>query len=270
MDQEVEEFFVNYHNLEGKKYELWAQRARRRRSGSYARPRKQRSRFPLLAKTESGCDRLRRMRAVVLLGLAFLLTACNAGPHVVVQEEEDTTPALHTGAPAPVWQYKTDGSDSWACAPSVDNAAEICFRRGEGHLDSYLHLPHGGNPFFCQRGRCETKLKLDAAPERIVQGTDDETGGTRILFLGADKLLHEVHQAKQLTVKPPMFGVDQEFVFQVSGLNWEVNDRRSGLSGCQFAASGLIWTSSGSCTSRGPRTATLGSGPRTIATSSQA
>ena len=57
--------------------------------------------------------------------------------------------------------------------------------------------------------------------ERTVDGTDDEGGGTRILFLPApEKLLHEVEQAKEVTVKPPMFGLDQQFVFQVGGLKW--------------------------------------------------
>jgi hypothetical protein len=162
------------------------------------------------------------MRAVVLCGLALLLTACNAGPKVVIQEQDDTSPATK---PAPVanWEYKTDGASYWACARSVDNAAEICFRKEQGHLDSYLHLPsREGNPFFCQRGRCPTKLQADGGPEQTVQGTDDESGGTRILFLpDSQKLLHEVQQAKELRVRPPMFGIDQAFVFQVSGLKWK-------------------------------------------------
>lgn len=67
-----------------------------------------------------------------------------------------------------------------------------------------------------------TKLKVDAGPQQTVEGTDDEAGGTRILFLpDPQKLLHEVQQAKQLRVTPPMFGVEQEFVFDVSGLKWK-------------------------------------------------
>lgn len=162
------------------------------------------------------------MRPVVLCGLLLLLTGCNAGPRVVVQQEDDATPA-QPAAPVSNWEYKVDGGTSWACAPSVDNAAELCFRRAQGHLDSYMHLPsREGNPFFCQRGRCPTKLKLDGAPAQTVQGTDDEGGGTRILFLPApEKLLREVRGAKQLRVSPPMFGVDQDFVFEVSGLKWK-------------------------------------------------
>ena len=162
------------------------------------------------------------MRAVVLCGLALLLTGCNAGPKVVIQEQDDTTPAAKAAPPAN-WEYKTDRTSSWACARSVDNAAELCFRKERGHLDSYLHLPSlEGNPFFCQRGRCLTKLKVDGGPEQTLQGTDDETGGTRILFFpDPQKLLHEVQRAKVLQVNPPMFGVDQQFVFQVSGLSWK-------------------------------------------------
>lgn len=162
------------------------------------------------------------MRAVVLCGLVLLLTACNAGPKVVIQEQDDTTPAPKA-APVSNWEYKTDRTSSWACARSVDNAAELCFRRERAHLDSYLHLPfREGNPFFCQRGRCPTKLRMDAGPEQILQGTDDDDGGTRILFLpDPQKLLHEVQQAKELRVSPPMFGVDQQFVFEVGGLHWK-------------------------------------------------
>jgi hypothetical protein len=162
------------------------------------------------------------MRAVLLCGLALLLTACNAGPKVVIQEQDDTTVAAK---PAPVanWEYRTESTSSWACAHSLDNAAELCFRKEQGHLDSYLHLPtREGNPFFCQRGRCPTKLKVDAGPAQTIEGTDDESGGTRILFLpDPQKLLHEVQQANELRVTPPMFGLDQEFVFQVSGLKWK-------------------------------------------------
>ncbi len=162
------------------------------------------------------------MRAAVLCGLALFLTACNAGPKVVIQEQEDTTPAPKA-APVANWEYKTDGTSSWACAHSADNAAELCFRKEQAHLDSYLHLPfHEGNPFFCQRGRCTTKLKVDAGPAQTVEGTDDESGGTRILFLPEPrKLLHEVQQAKELRVSPPMFGVNQEFVIEVAGLKWK-------------------------------------------------
>lgn len=163
------------------------------------------------------------MRAVALCGLfLLLLTACNAGPRVVVREEDDTASAPQA-APASGWEYKTEGTSSWACARSVDDAAELCFRREQGHLDSYLHLPaREGNPFFCQHGRCPTKLQVDAAPQQTVQGTDDESGGTRILFLPApDKLLKQIEQAKELRISPPMFGVDQQFVFKVGGLNWK-------------------------------------------------
>lgn len=162
------------------------------------------------------------MRAVVLCGLVLLLTACKAGPKVVIQEQDDTADTSKA-APVANWEYKTDHGSSWACARSVDNAAELCFRKESGHLDSYLHLPsREGNPFFCQRGRCPTKLKLDNGPEQTVQGTDDESGGTRILFLpDPQKLLNEVAHASELSIRPPMFGVDQEFVFQVSGLNWK-------------------------------------------------
>ncbi len=169
------------------------------------------------------CDRLPRMKAVELLALSFLLTltACNAGTHVVVHEEEDTTPAAQA-ATVSNWDYKTEGNSSWACTHSVDNAAELCFRRVQGHLDSFLHLPsREGNPFFCSHKHCETKIQVDAAAEQTLEGTDDDGGGTRILFLPApEKLLHEVEHAKQIRVSPPMFGVDQQFVFNVDGLKW--------------------------------------------------
>lgn len=157
-----------------------------------------------------------------MCAIALMLAGCKAGPRVVVQEQ-DEAPLPQAAAAAPGWDYKADGRTSWACVPSADNAAELCFRRANGHLDSYMHLrAREGNPFFCQRGRCETKLKLDAGADETVQGTDDEYGGTRILFLPApEKLLQEVRQAKELRVKPPMFGVDQEFVFEVAGLNWK-------------------------------------------------
>jgi hypothetical protein len=159
------------------------------------------------------------MKAVELLALLILLTACNAGPRVVVHEEEDATPAPQAAAPAN-WDYKTEGNGSWACTHSVDNAAELCFRRVQGHLDSFLHLPsREGNPFFCSRKRCETKIQIDTAAAQTLEGTDDEGGGTRILFLpGPDKLLREVEHAKEIRVSPPMFGVDQQFVFKVDGL----------------------------------------------------
>lgn len=167
------------------------------------------------------CDRLPRMKAVELLALLILLTACNAGPHVVIHEEEDTTPTPQA-AQAGNWDYKTDGNTSWACTHSVDNTAELCFRRVQGHLDSFLHLPaREGNPFFCSRKHCETKIQIDTAAEQTLEGTDDEGGGTRILFLPApEKLLHEVENAKEVRVSPPMFGVDQKFVFRVGGLKW--------------------------------------------------
>ena len=162
------------------------------------------------------------MRAAALLALAILATACNAGPRVEVHEEEEPTSAPAPVKPASNWEYKVDGHSYWACAHSVDNAAELCFRREQGRLDSFLHLPsREGNPFFCSRGRCVTKIRIDDAAERTVEGTDDEGGGTRILFLPApEKLLHEVEQAREVRVKPPMFGVDQEFDFQVAGLKW--------------------------------------------------
>jgi|HubBroStandDraft_1064217.scaffolds.fasta_scaffold301358_2 hypothetical protein len=168
------------------------------------------------------CDRLPRMKAVGLLALLILLTACNAGPRVVIHEEEDTTPAPQAAAVAN-WDYKTDGNTSWACTHSVDNTAELCFRRVQGHLDSFLHLPsRDGNPFFCSRKHCETKIQIDTAAEQILAGTDDTGGGTRILFLPApDKLLHDVAHAKEVRVSPPMFGVDQQFVFKVDGLKWQ-------------------------------------------------
>jgi hypothetical protein len=160
------------------------------------------------------------MKLAMLLAFAMLFAGCNAGPRVVVHEEEEEPAPPKSAAPVSNWEYKSDAGSSWACARSVDNAAELCFRRSPGHLDSYLHLPREGNPFFCSRGHCETKLSVDGT-ERTVEGTDDEFGGTRILFLpGAEKLLHEVEQAKEVRVKPPMFGVDQEFVFQVGGLKW--------------------------------------------------
>jgi hypothetical protein len=167
------------------------------------------------------CGRLSRMKLAVLLAFAMLFAGCNAGPKIVIHEEEDEAPA--SKAPASQvssWDYKTEGGDSWACARSVDNAAELCFRRSHGHLDSYLHLPREGNPFFCSRGHCETKLTVDGT-ERTIEGTDDDFGGTRILFLPApERLLQEVEHAKEVRVKPPMFGLDQEFVFQVGGLKW--------------------------------------------------
>jgi len=168
------------------------------------------------------CDRLPRMKAVEVLAILIFLTGCNAGPRVVVHEEEDTTPAAQATATVANWDYKTEGSTIWACAHSVDNAAELCFRREGGHLDSFLHLPsREGNPFFCSRKHCETKIQIDSAAERTVEGTDDEAGGTRILFLPApERLLHEVEQAKEVRVSPPMFGVDQQFVFKVAGLKW--------------------------------------------------
>jgi hypothetical protein len=160
------------------------------------------------------------MRVAPLLVLCAVLTACNAGPKVVVHEEDDTpTPQAK---PASNWEYRNDAGASWACVKSVDNAAELCFRREQAHLDSFLHLPRSGNPFFCQRGRCETKIKIDAEDPQTVNGTDDEDGGIRILFLpDPQKLLREVEQAKEVRVKPPMFGVDQQFVFNVAGLNWK-------------------------------------------------
>jgi len=163
------------------------------------------------------------MRAAALLALATVVTACNAGPRVVVHEEDEPVPASQQAAePIANWAYKVDGDTSWACAQSVDNAAELCFRRARGHLDSYLHLPsREGNPFFCSHGHCATKIKIDSAAEQTLQGTDDQGGGTRILFLPApEKLLREVKQAKEVHVKPPMFGVDQEFDFHVAGLKW--------------------------------------------------
>jgi len=168
------------------------------------------------------CDRLPRMKAVGLLALSILLAGCNAGPHVVVHEEEDTTPAAQPAAPVSNWDYKTEGDTTWACAHSVDNAAELCFRREHGHLDSFLHLPsREGNPFFCSRRHCETKIQIDAGGQETLEGTDDEGGGTRILFLpGAEKLLREVEHAQEVRVSPPMFGVDQQFVFKVAGLKW--------------------------------------------------
>lgn len=170
------------------------------------------------------CGRLSRMKAVELLALLIFLTACNAGPHVVVrEEEEDPAPATQSAAPASNWEYKTEGRTFWACAHSVDNAAELCFRRVAGHLDSFLHLPsREGNPFFCSHKHCETKIQIDAAAQQTLEGTDDEGGGTRILFLPApEKLLHEVENAKEVRVSPPMFGVDQQFVFKVGGLKWQ-------------------------------------------------
>ena len=162
------------------------------------------------------------MKAAELLTLLILLTACNAGPHVVVHEEEDTTPAVQSATPVANWDYKTEGNTTWACAHSVDNTAELCFRRVAGHLDSFLHLPsREGNPFFCSRKHCETKIQVDAAPLQTLEGTDDEGGGTRILFLpGPEKLLREVEHAQEIRVSPPMFGVDQQFVFKVAGLKW--------------------------------------------------
>jgi hypothetical protein len=162
------------------------------------------------------------MKAVELLALLIFLTACNAGPHVVVHEEEDTTPAPKA-APVANWDYKTEGNTTWACAHSVDNAAELCFRRVQGRLDSFLHLPsREGNPFFCSRKHCVTKIKVDAAAEQTLEGTDDEGGGTRILFLPApEKLLRAVEHAKEIRVSPPMFGLDQQFVFHVDGLKWQ-------------------------------------------------
>jgi hypothetical protein len=157
-----------------------------------------------------------------LLALCAVLTACNAGPKVVVHEEDDTPAPQAAAKPASNWEYRNDAGASWACAKSVDNAAELCFRREQGHLDSFLHLPKSGNPFFCSRGRCETKIKFDAEDPQTVDGTDDENGGIRILFLpDPQKLLHQVEQAKQVRVKPPMFGLDQQFVFDVTGLNWK-------------------------------------------------
>ena len=171
---------------------------------------------------KGSCDRLPRMKAVEFSSLSILLlllSACNAGPHVVVHEEEDPTPAPKA---APVnWDYKTEGNTSWACTHSVDNAAEFCFRRVQGHLDSFLHLPHEGNPFFCSRKHCKTKIQIDSTTAEMLEGTDDEGGGTRILFFPApEKLLREVEHAKEIHVSPPMFGVDQQFVFKVDGLKW--------------------------------------------------
>jgi hypothetical protein len=170
---------------------------------------------------ERRCDRLPPMKAAGLLALLVFLTACNAGPHVVVHEEEDTTPAAQA-APVANWDYKTEDNTSWACTHSIDNAAELCFRGTEGHLDSFLRLPlREGNPFFCSRRHCETKIKIDAGAQQTLEGTDDSGGGTRILFLpGPEKLLREVEHAKELRVSPPMFGVDQQFVFHVDGLKW--------------------------------------------------
>jgi hypothetical protein len=161
------------------------------------------------------------MKAVELLALLIFLTACNAGQHIVVREEEDATPAPQS-APVANWDYKTEGDTSWACTHSVDNNAELCFRRVQGRLDSFLHLPsRDGNPFFCSRRHCETKIKIDSAAEQKLEGTDDEGGGTRILFLPSpEKLLHEAEHAKEIRVSPPMFGVDQQFVFHVDGLKW--------------------------------------------------
>ncbi len=165
--------------------------------------------------------RLPRMKAVeiVALSILFMLAACNAGPQVAAHEEEDPAPAPHV---ASNWDYKTEGRTSWACTHSVDNAAELCFRRVQGHLESYLHLPsREGNPFFCSRRHCETKIQIDAAAGQKVQGTDDEAAGTRILFLPVpEQLLREVEHAKEVRVSPPMFGVDQQFVFKVDGMKW--------------------------------------------------
>lgn len=148
------------------------------------------------------------------------LIACNAGPKNLAQEE-DAAPAPQPKA-TPNWDYRTEAGATWACAKSVDNAAELCFRREQGHLDSFLHLPKSGNPFFCSRGRCPTKIQVDSATPETVQGTDDENGGVRILFLpDPQHLLREIGQSKQVHIKPPMFGVDQEFVFNVDGLNWK-------------------------------------------------
>ena len=168
---------------------------------------------------ERRCDRLPRMKAVVLLVLLIFLTACNAGPRVVVHEEEDTS----VPQPPPAnWDYRTEGDTSWACTHSVDNGAELCFRREHGHLDSFLHLPsREGNPFFCSPKHCDTKIQIDEAAQQTLHGTDDQGGGTRILFFPApDKLLREVEHAKQVRLSPPMFGVDQQFVFKVDGLKW--------------------------------------------------
>jgi hypothetical protein len=161
------------------------------------------------------------MRARWLLGLALLLTACKAGPRVVIEDEDQPAPAARP-ASASKWSYKAEGTSTWACDLSVDDAAQLCFRRDHGRLDGYLELPHAGNPFFCQRGRCPTQLTVDNGAEETVQGTDDQGGGTRILFLPApEKLLRQVEAAKRVKVKPPMFGLDQEFDFNVGGLNWK-------------------------------------------------
>lgn len=161
------------------------------------------------------------MKAVVLLACVMLLASCNAGPKVVIHEEDEPDVAAKAATPVSNWEYKTEGGELWACVRSVDDAAELCFRRSKGHLDSYLHLPwREGNPFFCSHGRCQTKLSVDGV-QQTVQGTDDTGGGTRILFLpDPQRLLHEVEQAKEVRVTPPMFGVNQEFVFHVGGLKW--------------------------------------------------
>jgi hypothetical protein len=120
------------------------------------------------------------------------------------------------------WEYRSDATTSWACVDSVDETAQLCFRRMQGHLDSYLKLPEEGNPFMCYARHCQTKIQLDAGAMETVQGADDENGGTRVLFLPAPaKLLNDVQHAKQLTIGPPMFGSDRMFVFRVNGLHWQ-------------------------------------------------
>jgi predicted small lipoprotein YifL len=154
---------------------------------------------------------------VAALGLATALTACKAGPKGPLVDDEPSAPV-----PAAGWEYKSDPTTSWACVKSVDDAAELCFRKMQGHLDSYLKLSEEGNPFFCYAGHCEAKIKIDSGAEQTMQGTDDVDGGTRVLFLpGPTKILAQVRHAREFAIRPPMFGRDQTFVFKVDGLKWQ-------------------------------------------------
>jgi hypothetical protein len=139
----------------------------------------------------------------------------------------DTTPDI----PASPWAYRESTDDmtgktiNFACTTSPDRGgSELCFRRKNGELNAYLRLPETleGGQFLCYEDHCSTQIKVDSKAPYSVEGEEETSGNTRVMFLpNAASLLIRTKGAQRILVEATFYSEGHQTLhFDVSGLDF--------------------------------------------------
>jgi len=130
--------------------------------------------------------------------------------------------------PAENWKYSADTDEmtgksiAWACT-SAPEGADLCLRKKEGRLESYVSFNSvSDGQFLCLEDDCRAKARFDDGQTITFSGVEAAGGKTTMLFIEpATNLVTRLRKAKTLKLQPPIYENSGEVLhFEVSGLKW--------------------------------------------------